>query len=449
MAVCDERGERLSSSSPVDPRPYLRLLARNRDFGRVYAAQLVSFAGDWFATVALLGLCLQVTGSSAVASLVLVLQTGPFFLVSPFAGMLADRLDRRRLLIVADLARIPVCLAFLLARDASTLWIALAGSALLSVGAAFFEPTSSASLPNLVDREDLPVANALSGAAWGTMVAIGASLGGVVTAIFGRDAAFLADALSFAISASLIWGVRRSFREAHTADMAHEVAPLGLRGLRVAVGQTLELARRSHVVAALLVTKTTFGAGMGVLVLLAVFGRDVFQGGDVGIGILFGARGLGALIGPFAARTFAADDDRRMIKAIAVALVVFIAGYGLLPLAPTIAVAALCVFAAHLGGGAQWMLSSYGLQRSVPDRVRGRVLSFDYAAVTLATTLSTLIAGWLAVTVGAVATLYVMMAMVAVSGGAWLLWTRPLRRGPVGRQAASAQATPPPRTLDP
>ncbi len=433
----------------MDPRPYFRLLVRNRDFRRVYVAQLVSFAGDWFALVALLGLCLEVTGSAAVASLVLVLQTGPFFLVSPLAGMLADRLDRRRILIVADLARIPVCLAFLLARDASTLWIALLGVALLSVGAAFFEPTSSASLPNLVDREDLPVANALSGAAWGTMVAIGASLGGVVTALLGREAAFLMDALSFGISAWLIWGVTRSFREARMAGGAHEVAPIGLGGLRVAAAQTLELARRSHVVAALLVTKTTFGAGMGVLVLLAVFGRDVFKGGDIGIGVLFAARGLGALIGPFAARTFAADDDRRMIKAIAVALVVFIAGYGLLPLTSSIALAAVCVFAAHLGGGAQWMLSSYGLQRSVPDRIRGRVLSFDYAAVTFTTTISTLVAGALAATFGPVVTLYVMMAMVALSGGAWLLWTRPLRRVPATSRGATSQAAAPPRTLDP
>jgi predicted MFS family arabinose efflux permease len=257
------------------------------------------------------------------------------------------------------------------------------------------------------------------------------------------------DGLSFAVSAWLIWGVTRSFREARNPGVAHDLPPIGLGGLRVAARQTLELAQRSHVVAALLVTKTTFGAGMGVLVLLAVFGRDVFKGGDVGIGLLFAARGLGALIGPFAARAFAADDDRRMIKAIAVALLVFIAGYGLLPLAPTIAIAAVCVFAAHLGGGAQWMLSSYGLQRSVPDRIRGRVLSFDYAAVTLTTTVSTLVAGALAATLGPVVTLYVMMAMVAVSGGAWLLWTRPLRRSPAAARGAAAQPAPPPRTLDP
>lgn len=413
--------------SGLDPRPTLGLIVRNPDFGRLYVAQLVSFAGDWFATVALLGLALEVTGSSAVASLVLVLQSGPFFLASPIAGMLADRFDRRRLMIGADLARIVVCLGFLLARDASSLWIALACVALLSVGAAVFEPTSSASLPNLVDAADLATANTLSSAAWGTMAAIGAAMGGVVAAALGRDAAFMVDAASFAVSAVLIMGVRRSFSEKR-ADHLATGAPLGLAGLRVAASETLDLARSSRTVAALLVTKTTFGAGMGVLALLAVFGQGVFGAGEVGIGALFAARGLGALVGPFVARAFAGTDDRGIIRAISIAIGVFIVGYAALPLAPALAVAAVCVFIAHLGGGAQWMLSSWGLQRAVPDQVRGRVLSFDYAAVTLATTISTIVAGGLAVTAGAVATLYVMIGVVALTGGLWLVWTRPLRR---------------------
>src|SRR3990172_2688456 len=103
--------------------PYLALLRRNPDFARLYAAQLTSFAGDWFATVALLGLALEVSGSAALASLVLVLQTGGFAAAAPFAGILADRLDRRRLMVAADVARVPVALGFLVARDADTLWI--------------------------------------------------------------------------------------------------------------------------------------------------------------------------------------------------------------------------------------------------------------------------------------------------------------------------------------
>src|SRR3990170_1799937 len=86
-------------------RPYLLLLRRNRSFTRLYLAQLISFGGDWFATVALLGLALELTGSAALASLVLVLQSAPFFLASPFAGVPADRLDRRHLMVGADLLR--------------------------------------------------------------------------------------------------------------------------------------------------------------------------------------------------------------------------------------------------------------------------------------------------------------------------------------------------------
>ena len=391
--------------------------------------------GDWFATVALLGLALEVTGSSAVASLILVLQSGPFFLVSPVAGMLADRFDRRRLLIGADVARMFVCFGFLLANDAATLWLALLCVSLLSVGAAVFEPTAAASLPNLVDDADLAAANTLNSAAWGTMAAVGAAIGGLVAAALGRDAAYLLDALSFALSALLISRVHRDFR-ARRADGSHaEGAPLGLRGLRVAASETRALARGSRTIAALLVTKTTFGAGMGVLALLAVFGRQVFQAGDVGIGVLFAARGLGALVGPFVARAAAGDDDRGLIRGVSWAVVAFIVGYALLPLSPGLALASACVFVAHMGGGAQWFLSSFGLQRAVPDALRGRVLGFDYASVTMATTISTIVAGLLAATLGPNTALYVMIGIVGVTGGLWLLWTRPLRA-----------ATPPART---
>ena len=160
---------------PMRVRPYLDLLRRNRSFSRLYTAQLISFAGDWFATVAILGLTLDLTGSPAVASLVIVVQTGAFAIASPIAGVLADRYDRRRLMVLADLARVPVALAFLLARDPGTLWIAFAAAALLSLAAAVFEPTSSAALPNLVDEDDLAEANVLIGSAWGTMLAVGAA----------------------------------------------------------------------------------------------------------------------------------------------------------------------------------------------------------------------------------------------------------------------------------
>lgn len=412
---------------PMRASPYLTLLRRNPAFARLYAAQLASFAGDWFATVALLGLALELSGSAAVASLVLVLQTGGFAAASPLAGLLADRFDRRRLLIAADLARVPVAMSFLLARDPETLWIAFLAVLLLAVGAAVFEPTSSASLPNLVDRDELPVANVLIGSAWGTMLAVGAALGGIVAATLGRDAAFVANAASFALSAVLIAGIRAPFRAAD--DGTHPPS----RGAAAALGDALRFARASRGVAALLLSKTSFGVGTGVVALLAVFGSDVFAAGDAGIGILFAARGLGALIGPFVARSVMGTDERGILRGIAVSFLVAGGCYALFPLAPSIGLAAPLVFGAHLGGGAQWALSTLGLQRATPDRIRGRVFSLDYGLVTLTIAASTLLAGVLADALPPPMAVWVMAGLILTAGVAWVAFARDLLRRPVAR----------------
>jgi MFS family permease len=412
---------------PMRLRPYLLLLHRNPAFSRLFAAELISFGGDWFSTVSILGLALQLTGSPAVASLVLVVQTGAFAVASPFAGVLADRLDRRRLMVTADLLRVPVALAFLLVRDPGTLWIAFAATGLLSFGAAVFEPTSSASLPNLVEDEDLGAANVLIGSAWGTMLAVGAAIGGAVAATFGHDVAFVLNGASFAASALLIVGIRRPFRRGATGT--HEMPHPGLRGLADSIGVVLRFARGNRRLAALLLSKTTFGVGTGVIVMLAVFGRDVFGAGDAGIGLLFAGRGLGALLGPFLARSIVGLSDRGLIVGIAVSFATYAIGYSLMPLAPVLAVAVLFVFLAHLGGGAQWMLSSYGLQPASPDAIRGRVFSFDYGLVTITIACSTLVAGALAERLPPSTTVWTMVGLAALAACGWLWIARPVLRG--------------------
>lgn len=415
-------------------RPYLDLLRDNPAFGRVYAAQLISFAGDWFATVALLGLALELTGSAGVASLVLVLQTGGFAVTSPLAGILADRLDRRRLLISADVARVPVALGFLLARDADTLWIALACVALLSIGAAVFEPTSTAALPNLVDDRRLPEANVLIGSAWGTMLAVGAGIGGLVAVTLGRDVAFVLNAASFAGSAALIYGIRRPLQQARTDEEARR------HGLVESVKVAVRFARGSRLVAAFLLSKTTFGVGTGVVALLAVFGTEVFDAGDAGIGLLFAARGGGALAGPFIARAVMGTRDRGLLLGIGVSLAVVAGCYALFPLAPALWVAALLAFGAHCGGGAQWTLSTLGLQRASPDAIRGRLFSFDYGMVTLAITASTLAAGFLADAVAPAPAVWAMVALIAIAGLAWVAFARPAWREAGGTPMGNGEA---------
>ena len=399
------------------------MLRRNPAFRRLYVAQLISFAGDWFASVALLGLALDLSGSAAIASLVLVLQTGGFALMAPFAGALADRVDRKRLLVSADIARVPVCLGFMLARTPDTLWIALACALLLSSFGAFFEPASSAALPNLVDDADLATANVIQGSAWGVMLAVGAALGGIVAAVFGRDAAFVIDAATFAASALLIVGITRPFQQPRERPAEGEQT-----GLLRSIVPVYRFARHSRFVSSLLLSKTMFGVGTGVVLMLAVFGDRVFNAGDVGIGILFAARGLGALLGPFLARATVGTSDRGLLVGISVSIASVTLAYAFFPLAPSIVIAGILVFIAHLGGGAQWMLSTYGLQRHTPDAIRGRLFSFDYGLVTLTIALSTLLAGILSELLTPQAAVWTMVGLLTVAGLAWIWFSTPARR---------------------
>jgi MFS family permease len=401
-------------------RAALSLLRTNRDFRKLYVASMISLGGDWFLVVALFGLALELTGSAVSVAVLIAAQELPFFLMSPVGGVLSDRLNRRWLMVACDAARAVLCLGFLLVNDAGTMWVAYVLLASISSFSAVFDPASSAAFPNLVDPKDLGPANALFGSLWGTMLAVGAALGGLVAAVLGRDAAFLIDAATFAASGLLIARIRRPFSEERAEEPEANVARATI--------ETVRFARRDHRVLALLGVKAGFGLAAGVLVLISVFATKVFHAGEIGIGILMAARGIGALIGPFLGRWLAGPDDRRLFAAIAVALAVFGLGYTILGFMPTLLLAAPAIAFAHLGGGAQWTLSSYGLQRVVPDRIRGRVFAFDSALITLTLTGSALITGWTATTFGARPTAIVLGLVAVAWAGIWALLTTDVRR---------------------
>ena len=405
---------------PTGARASLALLRRNADFRRLYAAQLISFGGDWFMTVALFGLVHSLTHSAVFVALTITVPELAFFLLSPVGGALADRLDRRRLMIVADLARAGLCLPLLLVHSQGTVWLVFVLLASISVFTACFEPASSAAIPNVVDDGDLAAANSLVGSAWGTMLAVGAAAGGLVVTLFGRDAAIMGNSFSFLVSAWLLWRVHRAFSEQRDEHVEHP-------GVLEATRETAAYARRDHRVLALLGVKAGFGLAAGVLVLIAVFATDVFHEGDIGIGLLMASRGVGALIGPFLGRSIAGADDRRLFSAIGLALAVFGTSYMLFGLSPSLLVAAPIVLCAHLGGGAQWTLSTYGLQRITPDRIRGRIFAFDYALVTLSLGLSSLLAGWLADTVGPRPAVIGLGGVALAWGTTWWVLTRDIR----------------------
>jgi MFS family permease len=400
---------------------YLHLLKTNRDFRLLYFATLISLGGDWFLTVALLDLVLQLTGSATLVSAVLLFQTLPIFLFTPHAGHLTDRIDRRKLMIGVDLLRIGACLLPLLARTPAMLPFAFAGVFLISVGSAYFEPASQAALPNLVRGEELAAANVLMGSTWGTMLAAGAAIGGAVTMAFGRDASFLFDAVSFGVSALLLMRMRGRFSEERTTRDAH---PPFLESLR----ETFRFARTHPRVLGLLTVKGGYGLGAGVIAMIGVFGKEVFRAGAWGIGLLFAARGLGALLGPFLLRGGIRTDDGRY-RAVVLCVLAFGAGYMGLALSKSLAFGFASVLFAHLGGGAAWQVSTYGLQREVPDAIRGRIFSADYGFATLTMALSALAAGitsdHFGPTIATLATGGVCLLFGIVWGTAtWRLWNR-------------------------
>ena len=398
---------------------YLRLLRHNRDFRLLYLATLISLGGDWFLTVALLDLVLELTGSATLVSLVLLFQTLPIFLFTPHAGHVIDRLDRRKLMIGVDLLRIGACLLPLLARTPAMLPFAFAGVFLIAVGSAYFEPAAQAALPNIVSGEELAAANVLMGSTWGTMLVAGAGIGGAVTALLGRDASFVFDAVSFGVSAILLTRMRVHFSEKRDSLSRH--APFF-----ESVRETFRFARSQPRVLGLLSVKGGYGLGAGVVAMVSVFGREVFRAGAWGIGLLFAARGLGALCGPFLLRGTMRNDDARY-RAIAFCVFAFGAGYAALALSTTLPLGFLALFFAHLGGGAAWQISTYGLQREVPDAIRGRIFSADYGFVTLTMAVSGLASGLAsdrfgptAATIGT-ASLCLLFAIVWATA-TWKLW---------------------------
>ncbi len=401
-------------------RSYWRLISSNRNFRRLWFAQLISLGGDWFNMIALLGLVLKLTGSSASAGIVLAANMLPSFLISPIAGQASDRFDRRRIMIVADLARFFLALGMLFVRSPETVWLGIVCTAGIATFSAFFIPASGAALPNLVAPEDLASANSLLAASWGTMLAVGAGLGGLVSGALGRDVAFLINAASFLLSALLIVTVKARFS-------LTEVRTLGAHPFRD-MHEGIVYARSHPKIVALIASKGGYGLGVGTIVILPILATTVFKSGDQGIGILFAARGIGVILGPLLAYPFVGQSDRRLLIALAASMAIYGAGYLTLSAMPVLAGAALFAMVAHLGGGAQWVLSTYGLQRFAPDYIRGRVLSLDFGVVSLSIGLSSISAGYLAerfdprTVMAALAVFEIAYALI------WLIATRKLWR---------------------
>jgi MFS family permease len=364
---------------------YWQLLRQNPRFRWLWTAELISAGGDWFNNVAVLGLVLRLTSSGLGASLVILCSSIPMFFLIPIAGPVVDRFDRKQIMIWTNILSAGVALLYLFVHDANMLWLLYLATVLLIVLASFFGPASMASVPNIVTEAELFPANALSGSTWGIMVMVGSALGGIVSVLFGRDVAFVINSLSFVIAAILIAGL-----DIPSPRSEKQMTPW--RDFR----EGIDYLRHYLPAAALVAVKAGWSIAGGVIVLISVFGSQVFHAGDAGIGALYSARGVGALLGPIVVQAIV---GRRVGKLrVAVCMAFFICCLGYLIFAGSgwasllwLGCVALCV--AHFGGGISWVISNVLLQMTTPDRLRGRVFAVDYGMSTLTTGISTLIYG--------------------------------------------------------
>ena len=375
-----------------EPVGYLELLRSNRGFRTLWLGQVVSQMGDWFDTIAVYTLALQLTGSSRSVALIMVARFLPSVVMGPLSGVVADRFSRRSIMIASDILRALVVLGFLLVRRPDQMWVIYVLTVLQLGFSSFFEPAKTAAIPSIVsDRELLP-ANAIASVTWSAMLTLGAALGGFVTGWFGTNAAFVLDSLTFIASAILISQVRFPKRPPREKSKLTVSKALG-------IGDTMEGAhyvKQQPRVFAYLMVKTAWGMGGGIMTLLAVFGERVFPVAGktaTGIGVLFTARGIGTAIGPFVARRWIGETRKQMQTSIGIAFLiggVFYIGFGT---SRSFVLALLFLLIAHGGGSILWVFSTVLLQRTVRDQFRGRVFAAEMALVTLTMAASNYIVG--------------------------------------------------------
>ncbi len=370
-------------TSSITISSYVRLVRSNGNFRRLWLAQIVSEIGDWFYTLSIYTLLLQLTGHAGSVALALVLQVLPQTLVGPTAGVLNDRLKRKQVMIAADLVRFGIVLAMLSVRSASMVWLVYPLLLAETTMAAFFEPARSSVIPNIAASREVLVANTLSSATWSVNLLIGAAVGGIVAAFLGRDVVFVLNALSFLASAILIRGMR--FAEPHAeaseplrlSDLV-DFSPV-LEGIRYIRGHRTLLPAVFAKAGELMVGPswvifTVMGAGE-----FAFHGRriDAAGGAMLGMSVLLGGRGIGAMVGPLIAARWAGHSNRRLGVGILIGYLAVAVGYCVLGFSRGIWMAAACAMLAHAGGSTVWVFSTTLLQFHAEDRFRGRVFAAD------------------------------------------------------------------------
>jgi MFS family permease len=381
-------------------------LLRNARFLRLWIGQGTSFVGDAVSMIALVVLVVQITGSASAVGGALVARLLPT-IASPLAGVLADRVDRRIVLVASDLARAVLILGLVFARDLATIYVLVF---LVGLARTVFNPTIRAAFPSVVGEGSLTRANALIGGTFSASIMLGPALGGLLVAGIGVDAAFLADAVTYLISAILLSTVPLPRPRRRSEEQ--EGFLLELRsGFGYLIAAPIPLA----IVLGAFLTILTINAAVPAEVFLA---KETFGAGDAGYGLLVSLWGGGMVLGS----AMMAVLGGRINLVLLYFLSIFVGACALVGtgLAPAFALALGALTVEGAATGIDNVATDTILQQRVPDAFLGRVFSIRFLGYSAAEALAYPAGGMLVDVVGPRST-YLLAGLATVTAGLLVL----------------------------
>jgi MFS family permease len=433
---------------------YRQLLAANADFRRLWTGQVISEIGDWFNNIAVLALAIQLAGpgreGQAVAFYAIARHL-PLFLFGPLAGVVVDRVDRRRVMIVADVSRAVLALGFLLANMMGKLpVIYIVGAALFAVSS-FFNAAKRASIPNIVHGiDELLSANSLSASTTAATIALGSALGGLLSTFIGRNAVFILNAATFLISAEMIRRIRTrtSGRRSvvsgqmksnnnpspvitdHRPSATDHFLHRAVRDFR----EGLRYVRSKQILWAIFIVAAGWGLGNGVArALYSIFGARLGMAAaqglverptDFGISVLFIAMGVGGIIGAPIARRFNAGVGGRLGSRMGRSMIFDGCGLALFSLMPNLWAAAAVLVAREINFAIWWTAQQTIIMSRTDNAFAGRVFASYETLTTLMMVGSIFAAGTAADRFGIKPVAATGGAVIALSGLMWFVLLR-------------------------
>lgn len=383
---------------------YIRLLRSNPDFAKLWAAQVVSLLGDWFNTIvisALIVIYTEGTNYQGIAvSGYLIARLIPPLLMRPWAGVLADRFDRKRLLIISDVLRSLAVIGLLFATQGPEyLPLIYVFTIIQFLISSIFEPARNALMPSVLYRDQLVIGNTLSSVTWSAMLAIGAIIGGIVAEFFGIQVALIIDSLTFLVSAFIVTTL--VVPDKPRSEIGQEKRVVLDKSKRTFVDGIRYLMKHPATAAAIFVKS---GLSIGsVDAVLIIYGTQLFVIGEQGttsMAILWTAFGVGSIIGPIITNRFSDGSVRVLRRLMIVGFMMVVLGWLFWGLAPSLELAAFALVLRAMGGSVNWTYSSVVIQKIVPDEYLGRMFSLDFAGFELVQGISAITVGLLIDAIG-------------------------------------------------